>query len=89
MSGYPITEIHKKLALENIKRLAVGCDVELYEARDYGWQVLVSNDDMNTVQNFDAYLVGENYIKRPEFADMTMLAELRQHRLVEEEGACR
>ncbi len=74
--SYPITEEHKRAAVESLKRLAPDLEVKLYNSVGWGWQILVSNTKTKKEQSFDAYLVSENFLKRPEFADQSMLDEL-------------
>lgn len=83
---YPITEEHKRVALENIKRIAPEMELRLIDMspEGHGWQIEVRNPKTEVLQLFDAYLVGENFLKRAEFADLSLIAELKSYGLRKE-----
>lgn len=80
--GYPITEAHKKAAVENIERIAPQLGVRLINDPFYDWQVEVFNPKTHVTQMFDAYLVGESFLKQPQWADLRMLDEMAYFGLV-------
>jgi hypothetical protein len=76
--AYPITEEHKMAAVNNLNRLAPQLEtrlVQLGSEEAPAWQLEVTRPEGKS-QYFDAFLVGENFLKRPWFADEMMLDEL-------------
>ncbi len=75
--NYPITEEHKRVAVENMTRLVPDLTIRLYDGGGWGWQISARKPDTGKEQDFDAYLVGELFMKKPALADQSMLAEIR------------